>query len=477
MKRAIGVVAIVCCLSLQSFAQFVDDALRFSTPGLGVGARAMGMGGAYTGVASDYSALFWNPAGLTQLQYGEFSFGLSHTGYLDASTFLSNTQSLGSNAIKLNSLGIAYPVPVRRGSLVLAFGYHRQSDFTTGVSFKGFNPNGSIVQAWAPNGQPYPSDVTLAEDLKLAVADTATRRFYSPITGRLTQLGKATEEGGLNNWSAGGALEFSQNMSLGITLTYVSGTYKYARNYSEQDNNGVYTRFPFDFDELVVDDEVQSDLSGYTAKFGLMYKQLDRFRVGITIKTPTSFAIKETFNTTATSYFDSADVNGVSSYGPFDSPGSNEYDVLTPWVFSAGASVMIRDLVLSGDIEYTDWTTMEFRNANKDLLAKNKDIKNVFRETFNLRGGAEYDIKDIGLRVRGGFMYNTSPYKDDAGKPEFNQKYVTAGFGVLLGESTMLDVGYAHGWWKTFRVSYLGGPRVDEKINANNFVATLSFRF
>ena len=138
---------------------------------------------------------------------------------------------------------------------------------------------------------------------------------------------------------------------------------------------------------------------------------------------------------------------------------------------------MVRDFLLSGDVEYTDWTTMEFQNANKDLLAKNKDIKELFRETVNLRGGAEYDIKDLGLRVRGGFRYNTSPYKDDAGKPEFNQKYVTAGFGVLLGESTMLDVGYAHGWWKTFRVNYEGGPRVDEKINTNNIVATLSVRF
>ncbi|MEK9137373.1 MAG: hypothetical protein AAB393_09635, partial [Bacteroidota bacterium] len=170
MKRLIALAAIAWCFGAQSSAQFVEDALRFSTPGLAVGARSLGMGGAYTGVANDYSALFWNPAGLTQLQHGEFSFGLSHLNYLDGSTFVTNAQSLASNATKLNTLGIAYPAPVRRGSLVLAFGYQRQSDFTTGLSFKGFNPNSSIIQAWAPHGQPYPPDVTLAEDLKLAVA-------------------------------------------------------------------------------------------------------------------------------------------------------------------------------------------------------------------------------------------------------------------------------------------------------------------
>lgn len=470
MKRFIVLIAIACSIGTPALGQFVEDALRFSTPGLGVGARALGMGGAYSGVANDYSALFWNPAGLAQLKYGEFSFGLSHLNYLDGSTYLSGVQSFTSNATKLNALGIAYPVPVQRGSLVLAFGYQRQSDFTTGVSFKGYNPASSIIQTWAPNGTSYPPDVTLAEDLKLAIADTATGLFDSPITGRLTQLGKVLEDGGLNNWSAGGALDVAQNMSLGITLAYVSGTYKYTRNYKEQDNNGVYATFPFDFDELVVDEEVESDISGVHAKFGFMYRDPDRFRVGLTIKTPTSFRIKETFNTTAQSYFDNGD-----TFGPFDSPASNEYDVLTPWVFGAGASVTVRDLVLSGDIEYTDWAQMEFQNANKDLLAKNKDIKDILRSTANLRGGVEYDIRSAGVRLRGGFIYNPSPYQGDPSS--FNQKYVTAGVGLLLGESAMLDIGYAHGWWNTFRINYAGGPLVDEKITTNNFLATLSVRF
>lgn len=470
MRRFIAVALFLSSISTLSYAQFVDDALRFSTPGIGVGARALGMGGAYTGVANDYSALFWNPAGLAQMEYGEFSFGLSDLNYRNGSTFYTGAQSLSSNALKLNTLGLAYPVPVRRGALVLAFGYNRQSDFTTGMSFKAFNPNSSIIQTWAPNGQPYPPDITLAEDLKLAIADTTTGRFNSPIMGQVTQIGKALEEGGLNNWSAGGAMDVGRNLSVGVTFTYVSGTYKYSRNYKEQDNNGAYGTFPFDFDELVVDDQVESDLSGVNAKFGLMYRQPNVFRFGVSIKTPTSFRIKETFNTTAQSYFDNGD-----SFGPFDSPGSNEYDVVTPWIFGAGASVTIIDLVLSADVDYTDWTTMEFQDANPDLIALNQDIKNILRATGNFRAGAEYNVRDIGLRVRGGFIYNTSPYQGDPSS--FDQKYFTAGLGIPLGESAMLDAGYAHGWWDTFRVNYTGGPVVNEKVTTNNFLATLSFRF
>lgn len=465
-------VLVVGSLSV-GYAQFPEDALRFGTPGLGVGARSLGMGNAYTGVASDYSALFWNPAGLAQLEHGEFSFGLSHLNANDNSTFFNTNESYTNNATKLNSLGLVFPLPVRRGSAVLAFGYNRQSDFTTGVSFEGFNPNSSIIQTFARDSAFYPSDLSgnIAYQLYLADLDTNTGRFISPIRNRVTQIGRALEGGGLNNWSLGGAFDIARNLSVGLTLTYVSGTYTYERDYKEQDNNGIYTNLPYDFDQLTLEDNVESDLSGVNARFGLMFRVPERFRLGLSIKTPTTFRVKETFNTIARSYFDNGDV--LPSEGPFDSPGSNEYDVVTPWVFSAGVSFIIRDLVLSGDIEYTDWTQLRFEEANPDLIAYNKDMKEIFRGTANLRAGAEYDLH--ALRLRGGFIYNTSPYQDDPSS--FDQKYITAGVGVPLGESTMLDAGYARGWWDTFRTNYDSSSRVDESITTNNFVMTFSYRF
>lgn len=44
------------------------DRLNGADLGMGVGARAIGMAGAFTAVADDATAYFWNPAGLTQVE-------------------------------------------------------------------------------------------------------------------------------------------------------------------------------------------------------------------------------------------------------------------------------------------------------------------------------------------------------------------------------------------------------------------------
>ena len=470
----------VCAATLAlavspALAQFPDDALRLGLSGYGVGARSLGMGNAYTGVANDYSAIYWNPAGLAQLQSSEFSVGLSFLNNKDISTFLGTQETYNSTATNLNSLGLVYKLPTERGSFVLAFGYDRQSNFTGGMSFSAFDPTSSIIQSFAHNGTYYPSDLSnnIAYQLYLADVDTLTGKFTSPINGKVNQSAKVVEGGGLNNWSLAAATDIAKNLSLGVTLTYLSGTYRYDRNFVEADPGHSWETFPYDFSSLTLDEYIEGDISGANAKFGLMYRIPDHFRLGIGIKTPTSFTVKENFGTTARSTFDGGDVYPTDK--PFETTGSDQYDVVTPWVFSAGVSLTFGDLLLSGDADYTDWTELKFENANSDVLAQNQGMKTLFRSAANYRGGLEYDIARLGVRLRGGFIYNQSPY---AGDPtSFDRKFITGGLGFLLGQSTMLDLAYARGWYDTFRYNYDGSPRTDEKVTTDNIFMTLSYRF
>jgi long-subunit fatty acid transport protein len=471
MKRNRIGTGILCLLLTAGFAraQFPEDALRFSTPGVGVGARAVGMGGAYTGVAADFSALYWNPAGLAQLTYGETTIGLAYHDDRSTGTLFHTDQNSTTSAFNLNSLGMVVPLEVRRGNAVLAFGFHRQASFAGSLGFEGFNPQSSIVQSWAPNGGSVPSDISnnLAYQLYLANIDTSTNRWDSQIMNRVTQLGAITESGGLNNWSFGGAVDIAKNLSLGVTLTFVSGSYRYDRNYQEKDSKNLYQAYPFDFQSLNVDDFVESDLSGWNAKFGLMYRIPELLRIGFTYQTPTVLAIKEDFGTSAQSVFDQ---NFDASYS---SKSSNEYSVRKPEVLGGGVSVLVRGLLVSADIEHTDWSKLEFTDANSDLIAENASMRKLFRATTNVRFGGEFDLH--GFRIRGGYGLQPSPWKDDPSS--FDHKTWSAGLGIPLDEGTMVDAAFAHSWWNTFIVNYDATSRVDQAVGNNSFMLTLTHRF
>lgn len=52
---------------------------------MGVGARALGMGGAFTAIADDATAAYWNPAGLTKIENNEATFSYTANMAVDRS--------------------------------------------------------------------------------------------------------------------------------------------------------------------------------------------------------------------------------------------------------------------------------------------------------------------------------------------------------------------------------------------------------
>lgn len=474
VRRVVTAVSALVLLAASAQSQTRDDAVRFSSQGIGVGARSLGIGNAYTGVANDYSALYWNPAGLAQLRMSEFTVGLSSVSYKNASTFFDAASEQKVTATNLNALGIVYAVPTERGSATIAFGYMRHSNFRTALSFDAFNPLSTIVQSWAPDGEPVPYDTSMAEYLGLAGVDQYGN-FYSPINDSLQQTGDVNETGGVDYWSFGGAIDIAKNVSVGITLTYVSGTYQYDRSYRESDLRGLYRgRYPYDVREILSDEFVKSDLSGFTTKFGIMYRDPGLLRIAFAVQTPMWMTVTETFGNSAQSAFYTPDQNGQSRYG-YDGESATEYDVHSPWIYSAGASVVLGPLLLAADAEMTDWTTTEFADAPQEVLDQNKLIRNDLRMALCYRGGAELDIRFIGIRLRGGFIYNESPYKADP--PEYDQKYITAGIGIQLGEPAMLDVASARGMWTTSHINNDSLSPIYEDITTDNILLTLSVRF
>lgn len=105
----IVIVAIVGWLSITtSFAQSNTPKYSNEFLAIGVNARALGMASAFTAVANDVSAGYWNPSGLTQLEYkydvsvmhAQYFAGIANYDYLGFATKIDSVSSLGLSVIR-----------------------------------------------------------------------------------------------------------------------------------------------------------------------------------------------------------------------------------------------------------------------------------------------------------------------------------------------------------------------------------------
>ena len=87
LRKACALILLTSTILANTTNAEVDfDYLHGSDLGMGIGARAVSMGGAFAAVADDASAVFWNPAGLAKLTdhqiylSGDYQGGFSSAG-------------------------------------------------------------------------------------------------------------------------------------------------------------------------------------------------------------------------------------------------------------------------------------------------------------------------------------------------------------------------------------------------------------
>jgi hypothetical protein len=364
---------------------------------------------------------------------------------------------------------------------VFALGYNRVNTFTSALSFNGFNPKSSIIPAlYDPDPNNDPFDIPFQTYL-------INSNGYTPIQKNVQQKGNVQESGSIGTWAFSGAIDIDKDLSFGMTINLLNGTYNYVRNYSEADVKNVYndpTRF-YDssgvipdslyreFNTFYYDNTLTSELSGVNVMFGFMYRYEDIARFGLTIKTPTSITVHEKYANAGQSAFD--DTTGYY----WSNEVNNDYGLTTPWVFGAGASYSpLAGLLLSGQIEYTDWTEIQWSD-NSALENENSLLKEEFRSTLNYAVGGEFQIPKTEFRVRAGYSFKPSPYAGDPSS--FGQTTLTAGAGLLLGNNVIVDVAAMFGSYKTYHNNYSDGTvdpsRTDESVSTTNIDLTISYRF
>ncbi len=113
MKNLIDVLILFLALPVISRAQSFSSSAIGTTAGdflnIGVGARAIAMGGAYSAAADDATALYWNPAAMTQVP--NQSATVMHMAYiantsLDYGSYVDNLGKYGAFGVSIERLSL-----------------------------------------------------------------------------------------------------------------------------------------------------------------------------------------------------------------------------------------------------------------------------------------------------------------------------------------------------------------------------------
>lgn len=87
LSAAAVMISAVTAGTQEAFAQSVEAVQDFTIHQAWISPRVMGMGGAFTAVADDYGAIFYNPAGLARLTEGQINMGIQAMGDSEVSGF------------------------------------------------------------------------------------------------------------------------------------------------------------------------------------------------------------------------------------------------------------------------------------------------------------------------------------------------------------------------------------------------------
>jgi long-chain fatty acid transport protein len=456
MKR-IYIMMILISVSLL-LSQSPEEAVDFFYNQEGTGSKAQAMGNAFIGVADDYSAIYWNPAGLTQLSSSEICGDLYHLNFNNEATFRANTVADNKNFTKFKSLGLAYKFPTVQGNLVIALGYNRIKDYDHFLHFSGYN--------------------TQSSGFFIPILNEDDEEVEYLFDRNVLQTEKIVQDGNLSNWTLGGGIMLSPNFSVGLTLNIFSGSSQYLFDFYQDDINNYYHLYPADFAGYELHQKIISDFSGWGAKIGGLFQLNRMFKLGVAIDFPTTLNVVENYSENDVLYYDDGYADEVD-YGASEW----EYDVEYPFQFAAGIAFDLRQLTLAASFEYRDWTQTKFdlpdgyalNDGYNELLEQNNSFADIFRATYNYHLGGEYRLSNSGFKIRGGYSFIPSPFS--AAESKLNRQYFSAGFGYDIDMNSTLNASYSRGYWKKESIDdYTPGGTV-ESIQTSQILAGISYRF
>ncbi|TFB10378.1 hypothetical protein E3V36_03990 [Candidatus Marinimicrobia bacterium MT.SAG.2] len=452
----------ISIMSLILFAPFTE----LSASGIGlklVGSRAFSLGGAFRGVANDFSAAYWNPAGMTRLN--GFQIGFGAVGVIPVATLTP----------KNLTPDIFNPVPADGGLYGLNNGYTTSATSLTEKTH--------VIPSIAFGYR--------AEGSKIAYGFSLSVPFGLGTDWNLFNLGQINNYG---NWVSSQypefdtvsdiaiiafqptvAIELSEKLSLGLGFIYTKADISF-RQPSFSNNSTLETPFgTYQYPYWVTDTFLDGSGTGIGFNFGVMFEASEKLSIGVDVQWFGDVDIDG--DVTATTYFpynqDKLNfIGGLLTNTALDSATRGDYeraffaysgqsvtnssDVVTttlplPLEIGFGIGYQLSEkLLITWDIMMTQWSVWDKIpiNINKDFNGDgNNDVIYLVEQWDDVKKymiGLEYLIMDSDERqafLRFGFASDGSPIPDETLGPFIpdigTKNSVFAGLGLNMGSITI----------------------------------------
>jgi long-chain fatty acid transport protein len=381
----------------------------------GLGARAGAMGGAFIGLADDWTASYWNPAGLAQLQ-----------GRAVGVDLLTPHVTLRAS----NSYANLPPGPQTRET------YKWTKDIFvnySGVEPDQFNKTSLTEHFYQPQGlgcyYAFP-------------AFTAALTFYSPMgyytdwhdtmaygTGEI--YGKNYQSLGILASQVTLAREIFDGFSAGVGVSLLYD--RLQRKSEKVVSNSSILDYDYDYDMKV-------DGYGAEGHAGLLYRVCEWLSVGGVYRTGATVKMTGSTNTSLT-------LAGTAE----DTHTTYKFRHPPTWGLGVAVKPVGRKLILTADFQQTIWSVYRtnVHHNQEGLLLHNTSYDEDWHNSDRLRFGCEYMLRPT-WALRGGFTYDESPLPSKsvsmAHIPDVDRKIVTFGTGFQPAENWNIDLVGAVAW-------------------------------
>ncbi|MDD5570825.1 MAG: hypothetical protein PHD97_06670 [Bacteroidales bacterium] len=470
-------------------AQDETFALRFSQNTIGGTAKFVSLGGAYSAMGADFSAISINPAGIAVYKKSEITITPCFYVKTADATYLKNQRhDVGFN-FNLNNFGFVTTINrenSRSGWVNFNFGigYKRLNNYHSSITIEGVNTKSTLLDQYLDeaNGTYY---MNLDEygawmPFYTYLIDFDGNPDSSHYISAVPHYGE-NQRKTISTKGASGETVFSfganykDKLYVGMTIDIPSVRYTYNSNFTEtdiQDTISKDTTSISDFKSFNLHEYYSTSGSGFNCKFGIIYKPANFLRLGAAIHSTTVYSLGIDYNKEMTSSFDNGD-----KFSDNSPEGSFNYRIITPMRAIGSVGIVFgKKGLINVEYEYVDYSKSLLRSYDYDFNEENIAIEKKYTSPSIIRAGGELNLSPYAIRA--GYAFYGNPYKD--GYNNVLTYVYSVGFGYRV-EDFFIDFAYSLvNYSESYYMYYT--KRIDTepakiKYTNSNFLITIGIKY